>query len=55
MMRLHGLVQDLMMPRQQGGHLIGIFLRQSGAAFNIGEKKRDCTGGERYSASNLND
>jgi hypothetical protein len=45
-MRLNGSVQDFMMARKQGGHLLWILLCQLCAAFDIGKKKRYGTGGE---------
>jgi len=55
MIRFNGLIQDGVMPRQQFWHLLRMLLRKFRAAFNIGEKKSYCTGGERYIASNMDD
>jgi hypothetical protein len=54
-LRLNGSVQDFMMARKQGGPFLWILLCQFGAALNIGKKKRYGTGGERYTASKLDD
>jgi hypothetical protein len=54
-MRLNGSVQDFVMARKQGGQFFWILLSQFGAALNIGKKKRYGTGGERYTASKLDD
>lgn len=51
--RLNRLVQDFVVPREQSWHRIGILLCQFGAAFDIGEKKSNCTCGDCYSASRM--
>jgi hypothetical protein len=43
-MRLNGPVQNLMVPRKQSRHRIGILLCKFGTAFDIGKKKCNCTG-----------
>ena len=55
MMRFNGLIQDFVVARKQLWHLFGMFLREFRAAFDIGKKKSDGAGGERYIASNLDD
>lgn len=37
------VAQDGVMPREQGGQLIGIMLRQFSAAFDVGEEKSNCS------------
>lgn len=54
-LHLNGPVQDFVMARKQSGPFLWILLCQFGAALNIGKKKRYSTGGERYTASKLDD
>ncbi len=39
------VAQDGVLPREQGGQLIGIMLRQFSAAFDVGEEKGDGAAG----------
>ena len=41
MMLFNGFIQDRVVARQQFRHLPGMFLRQPGAAFDIGKEKGD--------------
>jgi hypothetical protein len=40
------VAQDGVLPREQGGQLIGIMLRQFSAAFDVGEEKGDGASGK---------
>jgi hypothetical protein len=55
LLRLNGSVQDFVMARKQAGHFLRILLCQFRTALNIGKKKSYCTGGERYTASKVDD
>ena len=52
--RLNGLIQNLMVPRKQRRQRVRILLRQFSAAFDIGEEKCDGACRDSYSASPLN-
>jgi hypothetical protein len=38
-------VQNLIMPRKQGGHFVRMFLREFCTAFDVGEEEGDSAGG----------
>lgn len=55
MIRFNGLIQDCVVARKQPRHLLGMFLRKPGAAFDIGKKESNGTSRELDTSSYLND